>query len=114
MNVVPGMITQFSFTPTITSEEMRNSEFMVEKVNELNQIRKERSKELVANGDVALDPYEFEYYLLCNKICGISHFNMQMKIVVEEEEDFNSWIAEQESFGETLKKEEEQKVSSNN
>ena len=114
MNVVPGMITQFSFTPTITSEEMRNSEFMVEKVNELNQIRKERSKELVASGDVALDPYEFEYYLLCNKICGISHFNMQMKIVVEEEEDFNSWIAEQESFGETLKKEEEQKVSSNN
>ena len=114
MNVVPGMITQFSFTPTITSEEMRNSEYMVDKVKELNQIRKEKSKELVANGDVALDPYEFEYYLLCNKICGISHFNMQMKIVVEEEEDFNSWIGEQEAFGESLKKEEEQKVTSNN
>ncbi|MBW2962453.1 cytochrome c oxidase subunit II [Mesonia aestuariivivens] len=107
MNVVPGMVTQFSFTPTITTEKMRTSEFMVEKVDELNRIRKERSKELEAKGDVALDPYEFEYYLLCNKICGISHFNMQMKIVVEEEQEFNSWISEQGTFGETLKKEEE-------
>jgi cytochrome c oxidase subunit 2 len=114
MNVVPGMITQFSFTPTITSEDMRNSEYMVEKVDELNKIRKERSKELMANGDVALDPYEFEYYLLCNKICGISHFNMQMKIVVEEEEAYESWLDEQESFGETMKKDKEQKVTSNN
>ncbi|PZD78770.1 cytochrome c oxidase subunit II [Mesonia sp. K7] len=107
MNVVPGMITQFGFTPTITSEEMRNSEYMVEKVHELNQIRKERSKELVANGDVALEPYEFEYYLLCNKICGVSHFNMQMKIVVESEEEYNTWLAEQATFAETIKDKEE-------
>jgi len=107
MNVVPGMITQFGFTPTITSEEMRNSEYMVEKMTEINQIRKENSKELVANGEMALDPYEFEYYLLCNKICGISHYNMQMKIVVESEEDYKEWLAGQESFGETMAKQEE-------
>ncbi|MAN27430.1 MULTISPECIES: cytochrome c oxidase subunit II [Flavobacteriaceae] len=114
MNVVPGMITQFSFTPTITSENMRNSEFMLDKVEELNKIRKEKSKELVANGDVALDPYEFDYYLLCNKICGISHFNMQMKIVVEEEDAFKEWIGEQATFGEGLEKQKEQQVTSNN
>jgi len=107
MNVVPGMITQFSFTPTITSEEMRDTEYMVDKVHEINNIRKERSKELMAQGDLALDPYEFEYYLLCNKICGVSHYNMQMKIIVESEEDFNTWIEEQESFGETMAKQEE-------
>lgn len=104
MNVVPGMITQFAFTPTITTEEMRKTDYMVDKVKTINEIRKENSEELVANGDMALDPYEFEYYLLCNKICGVSHYNMQMKIVVESEEDYKQWLAEQESFGETMAK----------
>ena len=104
MNVVPGMITEFSFTPTTTSKEIKNSEYMTEKVKHINEIRKERSKDLVAEGNMALDDYEFEYYLLCNKICGVTHYNMQMKIVVEEEEDFNKWMTEQETFGELLAK----------
>ncbi|SHI82295.1 cytochrome c oxidase subunit II [Aquimarina spongiae] len=102
MNVVPGMITEFSYTPTMTSEEMRNSEFMVEKVATINKIRREKSKKLVAAGEEALEPYEFDYYLLCNKICGASHYNMQMKMVVESEEDFNAWLATQQTFGEQL------------
>lgn len=102
MNVVPGMITQFGFTPTITSEEMRSSEYMVDKVRNINEIRKEKSEELMANGDVPLDSYEFEYYLLCNKICGDAHYNMQMKIVVESEEEYNAWLEEQKTFGETM------------
>ncbi|GAA4273944.1 cytochrome c oxidase subunit II [Aquimarina gracilis] len=102
MNVVPGMITEFSYTPTITSEEMRNSDFMVEKVATINKIRKEKSKKLVAAGDEALEPYTFEYYLLCNKICGASHYNMQMKIVVESEEDYEAWLKTQQTFGEQL------------
>ncbi len=102
MNVVPGMITEFSYTPTMTSEEMRNSEFMKEKVATINKIRKEKSKKLVAKGDEALEPYTFEYYLLCNKICGVSHYNMQMKIVVESEEDYEAWLKTQQTFGEQL------------
>ncbi len=102
MNVVPGMITEFSYTPTMTSEEMRNSEFMVEKVATINKIRKEKSKKLVAAGDEALEEYTFDYYLLCNKICGASHYNMQMKIVVESEEDYNAWLKTQQTFGEQL------------
>ncbi|WP_010228110.1 cytochrome c oxidase subunit II [Gillisia marina] len=102
MNVVPGMITQFGFTPTITSEEIRETEYMVEKVARINAIRKEKSKELAASGEVPLDSYEFEYYLLCNKICGQGHYNMQMKIVVESEEDYNAWMKEQQTFGETM------------
>ncbi|WP_074409699.1 MULTISPECIES: cytochrome c oxidase subunit II [Aquimarina] len=102
MNVVPGMITEFAYTPTVTSEEMRNSEFMVEKVTTINKIRREKSKKLVAAGDEALEEYTFEYYLLCNKICGVSHYNMQMKIIVESEEDYKAWLKTQPTFGEQL------------
>jgi cytochrome c oxidase subunit II len=37
--------------------------------------------------------------LLCNKICGASHYNMQMKIVVDTPSDFKKWISEQTKFG---------------
>jgi cytochrome c oxidase subunit 2 len=102
MNVVPGMITQFGFTPTVTSEDIQESEFMIKKVRKINEIRRENSKDLVAKGEEPLDSYEFEYYLLCNKICGKSHYNMQMKIVVESEEDFNAWMAEQKTLSDEL------------
>ena len=45
---------------------------------------------------------DFEYVLLCNKICGSAHFNMQMKFIVESEEDYNKWISSQESLETTL------------
>ncbi len=66
MNCVPGTTTQFAFTPTVTSKD----------------IKKEK-------GD------DFEYILLCNKICGNAHYNMQMKVVVETEDEYNKWLAEQ-------------------
>ena len=40
--------------------------------------------------------------MLCNKICGKSHYNMQMKIIVETEEEYNAWLAQQKTFKETL------------
>lgn len=104
MNVVPGMITEFSYTPIKTTEDMRQTDFMVEKVATINNIRRENSKKLIANGEEGLEPYEFDYYLLCNKICGASHYNMQMKIVVESEEDFNNWLAEQKTFRQVVSK----------
>lgn len=104
MNCVPGMITQFAFTPTVTTAEMRLNDHIVEKVANINNIRKEKSVELSAKGEEALDPYEFDYVLLCNKICGISHYNMQMKIIVESEADYKAWLAEQPSIAEQLTK----------
>lgn len=102
MNVVPGMITQFGFTPTVTTAEMRQNPDMVEKVSNINKIRVENSKALVANGNEALGSYEFDYVLLCNKICGKSHYNMQMKIVVVTQEEYNAWIKEQTVFKNSL------------
>ena len=102
MNCVPGMITEFAYTPNITSEEMRQDPEVVAKVKKINKIRVEKSKELVASGDVALDPYEFDFLLLCNKICGASHYNMQMKIIVETEKEFENWMSSQQTFAEVI------------
>jgi cytochrome c oxidase subunit 2 len=70
MNCVPGMETQFHFKPTITTAEMRKK----------------------------LNNEKFDYVLLCNKICGASHFNMQMSIIVETEAEYKAWLAKQKEF----------------
>ena len=92
MNCVPGMVTEFAFTPTLTTDEMRQDPAIVEKVHNINKIRSANSAKLVAEGKSALEPYTFDYLLLCNKICGASHYNMQMKIVVDSPEDFKNWL----------------------
>ncbi|HBS20094.1 MAG TPA: hypothetical protein DEA66_04545, partial [Flavobacteriales bacterium] len=70
MNTVPGVPTRFKMTPTITTDSMRT---------------------------VVNDP-DFDYVLLCNKVCGAAHFNMQMKLVVESEESYKAWLESQEEF----------------
>lgn len=92
MNAVPGTQTQFQFVPNKTTAEMRQDPEVIEKVKNINEIR-------AAKGD---DPWEFDYVLMCNKICGSAHYNMQMKVVVEEQEQFEKWMNEQKSFAETL------------
>ena len=102
MNCVPGMITEFAFVPTITTEEIRQTEDIKAKVKKINAIRRENSQELIANGEEALEPYVFDYLLLCNKICGASHYNMQIKIVVETPKEFQKWIDDQQTFAEVI------------
>lgn len=67
MNVVPGLPTQFNFTPSITTSEMRNK----------------------------LNNPKFDYVLLCNKICGGAHYRMKMKVVVDSPEEYAKWMNEQ-------------------
>ena len=93
MNCVPGMVTEFAFTPIYTTDEYRELPYMIEKVKNINKIRSDKSLELVANGGTALDPYAFDFLLLCNKICGASHYNMQMKVVVDTPEDYKKWLS---------------------
>ncbi len=73
MNCVPGMTTQFGFTPTQTTKEIKSQE-----------------------GE------DFEFILLCNKICGIAHFNMQMKFIVETQEEYDAWLDSQKTLSENL------------
>jgi cytochrome c oxidase subunit II len=67
MNVVPGMTTEFFVEPTITTDSMRK---------------------------ITNNP-KFEYVLLCNKICGVAHYNMRMKLVIEDAQSFRKWYKEQ-------------------
>ena len=65
MNVVPGMPTSFKFTPILTTQEMRASK----------------------NND------EFNYVIMCNKICGGAHYKMKMIVVVYPEAEYDDWMA---------------------
>lgn len=103
MNCVPGMVTEFAFEPIYTTQEMRDMTFMQEKVANINAIRAKKSTALVAKGEPALDPYTFDYLLLCNKICGSSHYNMQMKIVVDTPAEYKKWLASKPTIVEEVK-----------
>lgn len=103
MNCVPGMVTQFAFIPILTTEEYRAIPKIVDKVKHINDLRTKESAALTAQGKVALDPYEFDYLLLCNKICGSSHYNMQMKIVVDTPADYKAWLADKPTMNKQMK-----------
>lgn len=93
MNCVPGRTTRFKFTPTITTAEMRQDKKVMNQVEMINNIRTEK-------GLPEDEMYEFDYVLLCNKICGSSHYNMQMKVIVETQEEYEAWLKEQPRFAE--------------
>ena len=78
INAVPGMTNYFQFTPTVTTAEMR------ERMN---------------------DP-KYDYVMLCNKICGSGHYNMQKKVIVVTEKEYKEWLSTQNKyFNEDLQKE---------
>ena len=43
-----------------------------------------------------------EYEILCAELCGIGHYVMFGKVVVEEEKDYSNWLAQQMSFEQIL------------
>ncbi len=63
MNTVPGAITRFKVTPSMTTQEMR------EQKNDEN----------------------FNFILMCNKICGGAHYNMNMVVVVMDKAEYKEW-----------------------
>lgn len=64
---VPGIPTQFWMTPTVTTKEMREK----------------------------LGDEDFVYELACAELCGQAHWNMRMEVIVETEEEYKAWLAEQ-------------------
>jgi heme/copper-type cytochrome/quinol oxidase subunit 2 len=88
MNTVPGMTTHFLLTPIMTSVEMRKKPETIEMMAKINHKQ-----------DSLQQPHkEFDYILLCNKICGAGHSNMHIKVVVEEQEEFEEWMKNQPTF----------------
>lgn len=94
MNTVPGMKTKFTFTPTETSEEFNEKAIEEGKVY-LEIIRDEDTGEVLSSVEKLGST---GYILLCNKVCGTSHFNMKVFIDVVEEDEYNAWIAGQKTF----------------
>jgi cytochrome c oxidase subunit 2 len=88
INAVPGMETSFALTPTITTEEMRADPRVIEHWENINIIHNERKRRIGEEEEKVI----FDYILLCNKICGAGHSNMQLKVIVETQEEFNQWI----------------------
>ena len=39
-----------------------------------------------------------EYEVLCAEYCGVAHYAMRGKVVVEDEASYNKWLSEQETF----------------
>lgn len=70
MNCVPGVPTRFKMTPTITTDSMR----------------------------LVMGNPEFDYILLCNKVCGAAHFNMAIKIVIDTPEQYEAWLKGQAEY----------------
>ena len=66
MNAVPGMTTRMKLTPNMTTEEMRA------KKNNPN----------------------FNFILMCNKICGGAHYKMKMMVVVKDKAAYKIWMAQ--------------------
>lgn len=88
INAVPGMETSFALTPTITTKEMRADPDVQKHWENINVIHNERKRRIGEEEEKVI----FDYILLCNKICGAGHSNMQLKVIVETQEEFNQWI----------------------
>jgi cytochrome c oxidase subunit 2 len=43
-----------------------------------------------------------EFVVLCEELCGVAHFTMRGRVVVETQEDFDAWLAKQETFADRL------------
>ena len=82
------METSFKLTPTITTKEMRMMPEVQEHYKNINEIHNERKRRIGEEEEKVL----FDYVLLCNKICGAGHSNMQLKVIVETHEEFENWI----------------------
>lgn len=61
MDMVPGMVTYFWFTPTRTGQ----------------------------------------FDALCEQLCGMAHFAMRGRVIVDEEKEFQSWLSSQPTFERT-------------
>jgi cytochrome c oxidase subunit 2 len=70
INTVPGVTTRLKVIPTITTKEM---------------------KEMKNNPN-------FNYVLMCNKICGGAHYKMKMIVVVDTPEQYKAWLSSKTTF----------------
>jgi cytochrome c oxidase subunit 2 len=86
MDCVPGTPTEFYFTPTMTTEDMRKylaTQPWWQTINpETGQPRWQT----------------FKYELACAELCGKSHFGMEREVVVVSQQEYDEWLNKQTSL----------------
>ena len=70
MNTVPGMTTRLKFTPTETTADRR---------------KKEKDS-------------DFEFWLICNKVCGKEHKKMKLIVRVVDAREYLDWLSRSEQY----------------
>jgi cytochrome c oxidase subunit 2 len=70
INTVPGLTTRFKFKPTISTKEMKTK----------------------------MNNPDFNFVLMCNKICGGAHYKMKMIVVVETPASYKKWMKSKKTF----------------
>lgn len=87
MNTVPGMKTYFTFEPKETNQEFFDK--AVEEGKVYMHIKRDEEKNIIFQEERLGST---GYVLICNKICGASHYNMKMFIDVVEPEEFDQYL----------------------
>ncbi len=86
MDCLPGLPTQFMFTPKYTTEEYR----------EILSHKKYWQKIDPETGNPKWQDFQFE--LACTELCGKSHFAMQRVVRVVTQEEYDAWVNESKSY----------------
>jgi len=89
MDCVPGLPTQFMFTPKYTTEEYRQLLSAKKYWQQLNE-----------DGIPKWQAFNFE--LACTELCGKSHYAMQKFVEVVTQEEYDKWVSEQQSYYKTV------------
>src|SRR5687768_6344157 len=89
MDAIPGLPTYFVFTPTKTTEEYR----------EILRDYPEYNKPVDPNDPESPMLWEeFNYELACAELCGKSHYSMRRIVRIVTEDEYNAWLAKQQSY----------------
>lgn len=89
MDAIPGLPTYFIFTPIKTTEEMR------EDLGKYPEWQLPADPEDPESGSRA---ETFEYELACAELCGKGHYSMRRIVRIVEQEEYDAWLSQQQSF----------------
>ncbi len=92
MDAVPGMPTYFVFTPTVTTEEYR------QRLKDYPEYQQPTDP-----NDPESEPLwkTFNYELACAELCGTGHFSMRKLVRIVTDDEYQSWLNEQQSYYES-------------
>lgn len=87
MDAVPGLPTYFVFTPEKTTKEYRK---------ELSTYEEYQVPDPDDPSKMLWETRDFE--LACAELCGIGHWSMKRKVIILEQDEYEDWLASQNSF----------------